>query len=314
MQGRGFSRPAEWAWIAAIFAIAPLSTVAAQGRKLAPGVLVTIAPGHEVGDTHQGPIDLPFVSSNPELAWQPNTAPLSETLIEKGKRVTFRGDVYCLEFSFKPVRMISVEVPTPQGYRQKTVWYLLYRVKYVGGDYEPVIEANRFNNEVYTQRPVSSDWVRFMPKFSLRAKGVNKEYLDQILPAAMEPIAKRERVGSKLYDSVSIQKLKIERSSEGKDVAVWGVATWTDVDPRTDFFAVEVTGLTNAQRIKQNGSELDFQQKTLVLHFSRPGDSIDELSDEIRYGVPAIDDNERQQYVLDSFGIEKRLDHIWVYR
>ena len=313
MHGRGFSRPAVWAWMAAFFTIIPV-VAPGQSRKLAPDVMVTIAPGHEYGDTHQGPVDLPFVARHPELAWQPNTAPVSETLLEMGKRVTFRGGVYCLEFAFKPVRMISVEVPTPAGYRQKTVWYLLYRVRYLGSDYEPVVEPNRFGNKVYTQQPVSSNWVRFMPRFTLRAKGIKQDYLDQIIPAAMGPIAQRERVGSKIYDSVEIQKLKVERSTEGDSRAVWGVAMWTDVDPRTDFFSVEITGLTNAQRIVQRAGELEYQHKTLVLHFSRPGDTVDELADEIRYGIPAIDDDARQQYVLNQFGVEKRLDHIWVYR
>ena len=63
----------------------------------------------------------------------------------------------------------------------------------------------------------------------------------------------------------------------------------TGVDSRTDFFSVEVRGLTNAQQIVQEGDQFTFLQKTLVLNFFRPGDFRNELEDIIRFGVPAVD-------------------------
>ncbi len=68
------------------------------------------------------------------------------------------------------------------------------------------------------------------------------------------------------------------------------MATWTDIDPRTDFFSVEIRGLTNAQQTTNVDGKLEIKQKTLVLNFSRPGDTINELADIIRYGVPALTD------------------------
>lgn len=293
---------------------AQVRPTASRGRRLAPDVLEVIRPGHEYGDTSQGPVDLPFVAQHPELAWTPQTAPKSETLLELSKRVVFRGDVYGLEFAFKPVRMIELEIPTPEGYRTKNVWYLLYRVRYLGGDHRPVREESPFKNEVYSTQAVSSKWVRFFPKFTMNAIGIGK-YMESPSVLAKRAIAARERVGKKIYDTVEAQTLKLEISTETEDHSVWGVATWTDVDPRTDFFTIEVKGLTNAQRIEQSADgKWDFKQKALVLYFSRPGDTVNELQDRIRFGIPALEDDDRQKYVLDQFGVEKRLDYMWDYR
>jgi hypothetical protein len=296
--------------------VAWCQTVAVSaGRRLAPDALEVIEPAMEYGETFQGPVDLPFVVQQPDLAWDPNYAPKSDTLIEMGKQVTFRGDVYCLEFAFKPVRMIEVDIPTNSGVQRKTVWYLLYRLRYLGGDLRPVPEQDAYNNQVFaTPQAVSSEWVRCMPTFVLQSKGLNKEYLDQILPAAKRLIAAKERVGRPIYDSVEMQKLKIELSTETGDKPVWGVATWVDIDPRTDFFSVLVAGLTNAQRLKLEGDQIKYLQKNLVLNFSRPGDTIDETEDQIRYGIPALENPARQKYVLSQFGLEERLDHLWIYR
>lgn len=286
-----------------------------RGRQLAPDALEVIAPAAEWGDTFQGPVDLPLVVKNPDLAWDPNFSPVSDTLIEKAKKIIFRGDVYCLEFAFKPVRMIEIDVPSVEGVQPKTIWYLLYRVRYLGADLKPVPEPDAFNNEVYAApQSVSAEWVRFMPTFHLDTLGMNKVYLDRVLPAAKRAIAAKERVGAKIYDSLEIQKLKIQRSTEVENHEFWGVATWVDVDPRTDFFAVRVKGLTNAQRLKLEGDQIKYLQKTLVLHFSRPGDTMAEVEDQIRFGIPALRDSDRQKYLLQQYGQEERLDHVWVYQ
>jgi hypothetical protein len=288
-----------------------------KGRQLAPDALVVIEPGTEWADTFQGPIDLPLVEEyQSELDWNPNETPKSETLLEMSKNVIFRGDVYCLEFAFKPVRMIEVTVQTPEGPQQKTVWYLLYRVRYLGGDLRPEPEPDKYDNQVFGRpKSVSAEWVRFFPVFKLDTLGQSGTYLDDVIPSAVRAIARKERVGKPVYDSIQIQNLKIRRTTETEDNAVWGVATWIDVDPRTDFFAVLVQGLTNAQKIKQEDGKLTYLHKTLVLHFWRAGDTIDELEDRIRFGIPAVEDvAERQSYYLQKYGVQERLDYLWTYR
>ncbi len=263
------------------------------GRVLAPDALVVIPPAVELfGETVQGPIDLSLVSQHPELEWTPNEAPKSDTLFERAKGVTFRVPIHCLELAFKPVRTIETSVMTDQGAQTKLIWYLVYRVRYLGSDYDPAIEIDRqpFRDDVYGKpSPVSVTWVRFMPRFRLVSSGkAQQSKLDEVFPQALAAIEARERIGKPLFDSISIQSKKIDISNASSDSEVWGVATWTDVDPRTNFFSVEVTGLTNAQRIEQQGDDVRYLQKTLVLNFFRPGDTIDEADDVIRYGVPAV--------------------------
>lgn len=285
----------------------PTSVRSGQGQKLAPDALEIIPSTPEQGETALGPVDLPLVAKYPDLAWTPNYLPVSNTLLGKSKDVIFRNDVYALEFAFKPVRMIQVN--------DKLVWYLLYRVRNVGGDLRPEPNKDNYGNEIFSDpKAVSTQWVRFFPTFKLNSISAKREYMDTINPAAKALIAAKERVGQPIYDSIEMQQQKIPLSTEADNHEVWGVATWEDVDPRTNFFAVQVKGLTNAQKLESRDGKISYLQKVLVLHFSRPGDTVDQLEDTIRFGVPAIDDADRQKYVLDQYGLKERLDHLWIYR
>ena len=269
-----------------------LPAFAQSERKLAADALNVIRSSVEYGETFQGPVDLPLVVQHPELRWQPNTAPESDTLLEMSKKIIFRGPVHCLEFAFKPVRMMQVDVATSAGTEKKVVWYLLYRVTYRGNDYTPTVETDKFDNAVFGKPDVvSAKWVRFLPNFILQSKGLKsglnpgkeQRLLDQVIPSAIARIAQEERVTPPLYDSLAMQQQKLEVGQ-----SLWGVATWTDVDPNMDFFTVEVKGLTNAQRIELQGDKLKYLHKTLVLNFFRPGDTVDLMADKIQYGVPAV--------------------------
>ena len=294
-------------WQSADAQTVPTSVRSGQGTKLAPDALEIIPSSPEPGETALGPVDLPLVAKYPDLAWKPNYAPVSETLIGKSKDVIFRNDVYSLEFAFKPVRMIQVN--------DKLVWYLLYRVRNVGGDLRPEPNKDNYGNEIFSDpQAVSSQWVRFFPTVVLNSINVKREYMDTINPAAKALIAAKEQVGQPIYDSIEMQQQKIPLSTEADNHEIWGVAMWEDIDPRTIFFSVRVKGLTNAQKLESRNGEIAYLQKTLVLHFSRPGDTVDQLEDTIRYGVPAIDNVERQKYVLDQYGLQERLDHLWIYR
>jgi hypothetical protein len=153
-----------------------------------------------------------------------------------------------------------------------------------------------------------------MPSFVLNCTALNKRYQSRFIPEAMSPIAEKERTGKPIYDEIAIQKAPIPLTTNLESHEVWGVATWTDIDPRTDFFAVEVRGLTNAQKSEVVDNQVVCKQKTLVLNFSRPGDTINEIEDKIRYGVPATADPIQQKAILSKYGLQERLDHYWIYR
>ena len=296
-----------------------------SARKLAAGVMTIVAPDQDAEDTALGPFDLDFVAKHPELAWappdfpdsEPNFASPAETLLVQSRGVTFRHPVWGVEFAFKPARLIEVDVPTAAGVMQrKTVWYIVYRVRYTGGDLAPSV-SDPSDSEAVPSEPnrVMYESVRFVPRFTLLSKERNIAMDAQILQPAIEAIAAKERVPGRLLDHVEIARQELKLSRTEQDNAVWGVATWTDVDPRVDFFAIDVRGLTNAyQMTVASGGEKRYLRKTLRIYFWRPGDSIEVARDRVFLGPPAFEDPARVQYYLNQFDLKERLDYQWIYR
>ncbi|MBP3532007.1 MAG: hypothetical protein J6K25_12645 [Thermoguttaceae bacterium] len=126
-------------------------------------------------------------------------------------------------------------------------------------------------------------------------------YYDQYLPLAFAKIAVKEGRGQAFVDSVRMANRKIAPGE-----TVWGIATWTDVDPRIDRFSVYVSGLTNALRWQDAadeetdenagfGSGRDVFRKVLKLNFYNPGDEIHRGGKEIYNNLPG------------------ELDYQWIY-
>ncbi len=295
-------------------------------RPLAPGVLTVIPTQTEAEETFSGPMPIVEVLQGiPDLDWTPNFDPESNTLEEKAKKAIFRRPIWDLEFAFKPLRMLTVDIPQPTGKMQpKLIWYMVYRVKNKGYALNPQPTSP---NDVHG--PHEPQWVnfatrRFFPHFVLRSQDFDKEYLDQVIPAAQIAIQKREKPGVRLHNSVEMTKIKIPLSDDRIDRSVWGVVTWEDVDPRIDYFSVYVRGLSSAFIFADTpgayaagdtpGKGRVFRFKTLQLNFWRPGDTEFEHEGEVRFGVPIDSDPAIQQQMLDRFGLLQRLDHRWIYR
>ncbi|MDA7979929.1 MAG: hypothetical protein MPJ50_14265 [Pirellulales bacterium] len=197
----------------------------------------------------------------------------------RAKNVKLTCDVWALELTIKPCRMMWIDVPNPNGkFDRKLVWYLWYHVK-----------------------NVSDQPVTFTPKFVLHLKDLDKSYKDQLVPVAMGPISEREDPKRKPKDSVSMSEQEIAPAGQSGD-EVWGCALWEDVDPTTDEFSIFVHGLTNAYKMEAvdkpegDGKKWEYVYKTLQINFSRPGDEFHEHSKEVRLG--------------DGDGVEYR----WIYQ
>jgi hypothetical protein len=276
-------------------------------RKLGPGVLTVVPPPVDPHDTveNHNLVELlaPGVVSN--LDWTPKFSPPTKTLRALATDRAFRRSTWYLQFSFKPLRLIEVDLPVEHGRLQrKVVWYLVYRVKNIGGQLKPVEQAAAADApppgapEVQTVNDLGQP-IYFFPRFSLEAdiEGTKKVYLDQLIPQALDPIRRREDPNRKLLDSVEISSHPIPLSTAADDQGVWGVATWVDIDPRIDYFSIYVNGLTNAYRWTDPpgafkagdppGSGRQYTSKTLQLNFWRPGDEFRLLEDEIFMGAPA---------------------------
>lgn len=124
-------------------------------------------------------------------------------------------------------------------------------------------------------------------------------YYDSFMPIAFAKIAKKEaRNGQEFLDSTRISNIKILPGQ-----TVWGIATWTDVDPRIDKFSIYVSGLTNSLRWEladeadsdQVGAGRDIMRKVLKVNFYNPGDEAHSGGKEIYNNLPG------------------ELDYEWIY-
>ncbi|MCU0711179.1 MAG: hypothetical protein MUC43_03905 [Pirellula sp.] len=292
-----------------------------QPRKLAPGVLTVVPATFDAQDIALGPFDLDLVKKFPELAWggpnfpdgKPNFASPEETLVQLSKDVTFRPKrVWSLEFAFKPVRSIAVEIPNAEGAVQKRIaYYMIYAVRDPGKAVKSESSDNSSDVKVVDLAPAS---IRTLLRFQI----VSKER-DFMQDSSIEPVAKtlieaKERVGQPLLDPIEMSQIRIPADG----TPVWGVAIWMDVDPKADFFAVDVRGLTSAYQIRRDeNQETSYDRKTLRIYHWRAGDDLAPENHRIRLGVPpyvgpdkeevAYSFRDREQVLSETNAIEMRL-------
>ncbi len=287
--------------------------------QFAPGILTTIAPDVENQDT-VSVHDIIELRANAKLDREPVIDTKSRTLYEMAESVTFRRDVWCLEISFKPLRMLEVDVPLPSGQMQrKLVWYMVYRVRNTGAGIAP----QKQEDGTFAPTEKATDEIRFYPQFVLTSqdrnregKRIRKSYLDRIVPAAVQAIQQREFRKGRLLNSVQMSE-QLLAAEKGRAIGgLWGVAVWEEVDPQIDFFSVFVSGLTNAydwQDSAENfqagdpvGKGRKFTRKQLQLNFWRPGDSYAEDEREIRFGAAPGKG--------DLYGTGEGVASRWIYR
>ena len=147
--------------------------------------------------------DVPEIRADKSLEWTPSSTTKSRTLFEMAKDAVFINDVWCLEFAFKPLRMIEVDVPQPSGrVQRKNIWYMVYRVRNTGAG----LTGKANDDGTFETAAKSTDEIRFIPELVLtsndRSAGqrVRKAYLDRIVPAALGPIQQRELPRGELFN------------------------------------------------------------------------------------------------------------------
>lgn len=176
-----------------------------------------------------------------------------------------REGIWVLDFSFKPMRLATIDIP---GKGRRRVHYLYYRV------------VNR------TGEPRM-----FVPQFTL-VTDTGKRYDDSVLPQAVSIIAAREDAAIPLLGAVDVVGyLPPTGKQQGIDDAVFGVAVWEGVDPAADRFSVFVRGLSDGYQevTPPNGGETITRYKTLRIDFLRPGDERNPTEREIRLAEPAYE-------------------------
>lgn len=222
------------------------------------------APGAEPPAARPGPPPIPEVPLGKPLGTvsirrgelEPGSVHVDASPLPKD-----REGIWVLDFAFKPVRLVTVEVP---GKGRRVIHYMYYRV---------------INN---TGQPRM-----FVPQFSL-VTDTGKRYEDVVLPEAIQIIQARE--GAKplkgAVDVVGI--LPPSGAKQGIDDALFGVAVWEGVDPAADAFNVYVRGLSDGFQVLETPEkgESITRYKTLRIDFHRPGDALNLNEREIRLADP----------------------------
>lgn len=287
--------------LAAIWTTSAASAQARPGAKprvLAPGVMTTVSPDLKPKETVSRQDVLELTSKDS-----------ADVDLEFATNVDFRGNVWGLEFSFKPVRFATIDLPAANDKLKPTnVWYMVYSVTNPSNSLEPVEDPSgdyAFGQLDEPRRKFTTEEkarpIRFVPHFLLAAPEFKKTYSDIVIPAAIGPIGQREDAARTFYNSQDISQQEIKPGE-----TVWGIATWVGVDPRVDRFSIFITGLTNAYRWQESpnayagsdepGAGRTLSRKVLKINFWRPGDEYYENEDEIRLGAPG------------------EVDYEWVYR
>jgi len=244
---------------------------------VAVGLGLSIARAQEQGQQDQGPAD---TGTEAQAVGGPD--PIPDFKLTPLKTIPIRRElpgtnwvaadasplpkdpqgIWVLEFAFKPVRLIEVDIPN-KGRRK--VHYLYYKV------------VNR-----------TGKTRRFVPQFTLVADDGRRSE-DVVLPLAAKKIQAKEDPTKDLSGAVSVMGELPASTKNGVDDAFYGVAIWDDVDFKADSFKVYVRGLSNAYQEAEsqdaNATPLT-RYKALRLDFTRFGDERNPHSREIRQGEP----------------------------
>lgn len=192
-----------------------------------------------------------------------------------GEETAAQPDMWALEVRFKPLRMIYTELTDPKTGKsaKELVWYLAYRAVARKSSHIPEVDEGQ------ELRPI------FVPEFTFVTEDGGKQqvYPDRVLPQAQAAINKRERY--KYKNSVEIVGPLPAVTPEGSKaiISLDGVATWTGIDPTTDFDTIYFTGFSNGYKKVPgpDGKSLALR-RTLMQKFWRPSDRFDQSEDEIR--------------------------------
>lgn len=138
-------------WLALIFLSLPRDLQGKEGSakpQLAPGSLVTIPPDVDYDATYNRADMVDVLATLPK----PDPELLDDTRFNPeiwAKDIRYTRDVWCLQISFKPLRIVEVDIPNKEGtFDKDAVWYLVYNVKNVGAaEFDPIVKKRAVDSE-----------------------------------------------------------------------------------------------------------------------------------------------------------------------
>lgn len=199
-----------------------------------------------------------------------------------GEELGAQKDVWILETTLKPMRMIWVDITDPKtGQRSKEqIWYVVY--KSVNRPLPRKVDTTD-TVPVNTQDPAPTQI--FTPEATLVGidNSGTKVYSDTILPQAQAVIAKRERLP--LKNSVeAVAPIPPETAADAKsEDAIYGVFLFRGVDPRADEYTLFLNGFSSAYQVGKDADGRPMTlRRTIAVDYERPGDEINSMETEVR--------------------------------
>ncbi len=202
-------------------------------------------------------------------------------------------NLWVMELQYKPIRMIRMPVRDPKTGQtnRELIWYMVWRG--VRRDYTQFFQdttkdeliAKLRNPDVLPQNPEDPAEPQLVsPHFTLVTtdEGDQKVYHDVLLPEVQRAIAQREGLNVR-NSAQAIQEVPPLAENPADQVVIEGVALWRNVDPKTDYLSVFMSGLSNAYRVgKGPEGKMMVERKTVVQKFWRPGDEFEQDEREFR--------------------------------
>ena len=250
------------AWSIAILLATPgLSSAWAQDDADKPQ-----AKPSAVGEL-QGPPPIPEVQLLPKLPTTPSrrgSAGFNVQMVDASLLPRDKPGIWVLDFSFKPLRMRTIEIP---GKGRRQIHYLYYRV------------VNRTGK--------ARD---FVPQFTILTD-TGKRIEEAVIPNAVKIIKAREDNAVPLLGAVDIAGTIPPRTEDDVDDAVYGVAIWDGIDPKADRLSIYVRGLSDGYKeiTPSDGGKPTVKYKTLRIDLIRRGDDRNLNEKEIELSDPAYE-------------------------
>ena len=176
--------------------------------------------------------------------------------IATGEEITSQENLWVLEVKFKSLRMIAVDITDAKtGEKKKEfVWYFVYKA--TNRAIEKKVDDT--DTEAINDFDAPPGPPIFAPEFLLQTNDNNKAtvHRDVIVPQAQAVIERREK--QKLLNSVQIVGDLPKVGADGEeDESRYGVAMFTGIDPRTDYFTLILNGFSNGYRYVRGPARYD---------------------------------------------------------
>lgn len=203
------------------------------------------------------------------------------------EEIVRQPDLWMMECQLKLIRLVWIDVVDPQTneVKKEQIWYLPWRAirrPIAGRGDQDTLPVNELD-------PLPGA-MQFVPQFTLVTYDGPKDTVplqilpDEYLPTAVAQIKTMER--GPYQDMIRVvQDVPDAVASDSEQQKwIWGVATWRNVDPDTDFCKVFVSGCTNGYEVKtfDDGTK-QVWRKVLQQDYYRPGDRFDPTFRDFQY-------------------------------